>query len=1237
MLGVGIREQWRIFAFAVTGSALYGGMTIGSAFVMGQVSARAIVPALRDGRTTAGALLAAVLAIVGVAVLKIVGILGRRLGAGVMQYRLQASYRRRVTRQYLRLPLAWHQRHPTGTLLSNANADVEATWYPIAPLPFACGAVLMVVATGVALVLTDPVLALVGLVMFPSIFAVSVAYSRRMSPRMTYAQQLRAEVSGVAHESVDGALVVKTLGREEVETERFRARSLRLRDAMVAVGRVRGVFDPLMEALPAFGTLAVLLIGTARLRSGATTVADLVSVAYLFTVLALPVRAIGWVLGELPRAAVGWDRVQQVLQATGGQEYGETAIPVTDAPAELAVAGVSFRYGARADAGGGAVDGAAGWVSAPAADRTRAAGRPENGSDGAAPGRAVDPVDDRALRQVTFDVRPGRTVAVVGPTGSGKSTLMTLLVRLVDPDTGAVLLDGADLRTLRRGGVSRHAAVVSQGTFLFDDTVRENVTLGAGLGDEQVWAALRLAQADRFVRALPAGLDTRVGERGTSLSGGQRQRLALARAVVRRPRLLLLDDATSSVDPAVEAAILRGLRSADLAATVVVVAYRRATISLADEVVYVEHGRVLGRGSHDELLSTAECRTAPAAAAEPVGPARSAGAARTLARGLRLVPEIRRGLGLTLLLALVATAGRVVVPIAVQQTLDRGVLGRGSSGPDLGLVRAMVLACMLAVLVTTGSAYLLNYRLFRTAETALAALRVRAFRHIHDLSVLHQQAQRRGSLVSRVTSDVDQMSVFVQWGGFFILISVVQLMLATVLMAIYSWPLTLLVYACFLPLTVVLPKLQRRLAAAYAAVRERVGEMLSAIAESVVGAQTVRAYGIEDRTAARIDGAIERHYRAAVQAQTRTVVVFTAGELVAAVANAAVVVVGVLLGLAGHLTVGRLVAFLFLVTLFILPVQISTEALTEAQNALASFRRVLDVLDTEPDVADPGPAGRALPPGPLGVRFEHVHYAYPVQPGLADWAGPAEPAVDPGDRDAAPAAEPGREVLVDVDLEIPARSRVAVVGETGSGKTTFAKLLTRLMDPTRGRVLVGGVPLTEVSFDSLRSRVVMVPQDGFLFDASIADNVRYGRLDATDAEVEAAVEALGLGDWMSGLPAGVRTVVGERGEALSVGERQLVAIVRAYLADPDLLVLDEATSAVDPATEVRLQRALDSLTRGRTTLTIAHRLATAEAANEVIVVDDARIVQRGPHATLVGQPGVYARLHASWVAHRRSA
>jgi putative ABC transport system ATP-binding protein len=346
-----------------------------------------------------------------------------------------------------------------------------------------------------------------------------------------------------------------------------------------------------------------------------------------------------------------------------------------------------------------------------------------------------------------------------------------------------------------------------------------------------------------------------------------------------------------------------------------------------------------------------------------------------------------------------------------------------------------------------------------------------------------------------------------------------------------------------------------------------------------------------------------------VRAQATTALVFTSGELVAALANAAVVVVGVLLGLGGGLTAGELVAFLFLVTLFIAPVQIATEALSEAQNALASFRRVLDVVDTEPDVSDPGPAGRQLPPGPLGVRFESVTFRYPGA---------------------------NRAALVDVDLEIAARRRVAVVGETGSGKTTFAKLLTRLMDPTRGRVLVGGVPLDEVRFDSLRARVVMVPQDGFLFDESIADNVRYGRLEATDAEIEDAFGRLGLADWLAGLPAGVRTPVGERGEALSVGERQLVAVARAYVADPDLLVLDEATSAVDPATEVRLSRALDSLTRGRTTLIIAHRLSTAEAADEILVVDAGRVVQRGPHAELVAQEGPYAALHASWAAQRRA-
>jgi ATP-binding cassette subfamily B protein len=592
---------------------------------------------------------------------------------------------------------------------------------------------------------------------------------------------------------------------------------------------------------------------------------------------------------------------------------------------------------------------------------------------------------------------------------------------------------------------------------------------------------------------------------------------------------------------------------------------------------------------------------------------RPEGAFATLRRGLRMMPEFRRGLPATFALALIATAGRVVVPIAVQQVIDRGLAG---GDPDMGLITQLVLLCALVVVITAVAVFRMNVRLFRTTETALANLRIRAFRHVHDLSVLHQQGQRRGSLVSRVTSDVDQLSVFMQWGGVLGLISIGQLVVATVVMSFYSWQLTLLVLACFVPLAIAVRWFAKRLAAAYGVVRERVGDVLAAIAESVVGAPTVRAYGVRARTAARIDGAIDRHYRASVDAQKVTAAVFVSGEFVAAFANAAVVVVGVLLGLAGEISAGTLVAFLFLVTLFVAPVQTASEVLNEAQNAVAGFRRVLDVIDTEPDVRDPALGGAAavheLPYGPLGVRFDGVSFRY--APG-ARWA------------------------LQDVALTVEPRRRVAIVGETGSGKTTFAKLVTRLMDPVEGTVLLGSepggwVPLHEVAFDSLRTRVVMVPQDGFLFDATVADNVRYGCPGMSDAQIAVAFEELGLGEWLDGLPDGVSTHVGQRGESLSAGERQLVAVARAYVADPDLLVLDEATSAVDPATERRLTHALDRLTDGRTTLTIAHRLSTAERADEILVVDGGRVVQRGSHADLVDAEGPYARLHASW---RRSS
>jgi len=555
VLWQGVQEEPRIFAISAVGSTLFAFTTIGQAYVFGAITERVIVPNIDDGQVGVAALAISFLAVMVVAVLKVVGIIARRVGAGIMQYRLQASYRRRVTRRYLELPLSWHQEHPTGELLSNANSDVEATWYPIAPFPFAVGVILMLVTTLGLLFVTDPVLALVGSVVFPSIAVLTVVYSRRMSPLMTRAQQLRGEVSGIAHESFDGALVVKTLGREGDETARFRAKSLELRDTMTAVGRVRGLFDPVMEALPVLGVLAVLLAGTSRVGSGDIDAGQLVRVAYLFTLLAFPVRAIGWVLNELPRSVVGWDRVQRVLTAIGAQEHGTSTLPADGGPTGLTVEAVTFSYG-----------------------------------------------DTDVLREIAFDVQPGRTIALVGQTGAGKSTLASVLVRLLDPESGTVSYDDLDVRELGPGSLAQVASLVPQSTFLFNDTVRDNITLGADLPDEDVWAALRLAQGDGFVAALPHALDTVVGERGTTLSGGQRQRLSLARAVVRRPRLLVLDDATSSVDPSVEQRILTGLRDAGLPSTVVVVAYRRATIALADEVVFVEDGRVAARGRHDELL-----------------------------------------------------------------------------------------------------------------------------------------------------------------------------------------------------------------------------------------------------------------------------------------------------------------------------------------------------------------------------------------------------------------------------------------------------------------------------------------------------------------------------------------------------------------------------------------------------------------------------------------------------------
>jgi ABC-type multidrug transport system fused ATPase/permease subunit len=566
----GIREQPRLFAIAVAGAAVYGALSVSTAFVVGEVVGRVVVPALDRGEVGPAALAVGFAAIMAVATLKIGALFARRMGAATMQFRLTAEYRRRVTRRYLALPLAWHRRHPTGTLLSNASSDVEALWAIFAAIPLAVGTVFMLVVAIGGLFLVDWAFGLVAVALFPMLFALNAAFSRRMSPRIARAQALRAQVSAVAHESFDGALVVKTMGREAAETDRFTGQTRQLRDAMVEVGRVRGFFDPLIEALPNLGSLLVLVVGVVRLRQNATTVEEIFAVSFLFAMLGVPIRSIGWTLTEIPRSVAGWDRVSFVLEATGDMAYGDATLATgTGRPVSLVFHDVRFGY------------------------------------EDSEPRPDQDAVDG-----VSFEVPAGKTVALVGPTGSGKSTVASLAARLIDPAAGTVLLGGVDVRTLTAEQLARTVALVPQVPFVFDDTVRDNVALDrVGVDDDRVRRSLALAQAEGFVDRMPAGLDTPLGERGTTLSGGQRQRLTLARALAGSPGVLVLDDATSAVDPRVEAAILRGLRrgsvsTQDNSSTILVVAYRRATIALADEVVFLDRGRVVARGAHEHLLVT---------------------------------------------------------------------------------------------------------------------------------------------------------------------------------------------------------------------------------------------------------------------------------------------------------------------------------------------------------------------------------------------------------------------------------------------------------------------------------------------------------------------------------------------------------------------------------------------------------------------------------------------------------
>ena len=581
LLGSGLYLIWRQlkrapkeFLVGGLGASLYAAMTIVSSLVIGWITDSVLLPAADAGEVATAALAGAAALFIAVSTVRAIGITFRRVGAYYAQHRLQYRDRIAVTNRYLDLPLEWHRKHSTGQLLANTNEDVEAASFIAAPLPMAFGVVIMLIVTAILLLLTDPFLALIGFAVGPALLAANFIFQRKMRAVAASAQQLRAEVADIAHESFDAALVVKTLGREDDEVGRFGERSEALRDRMVEVGRLRAVFDPLIEALPSIGILAVLAVGAWRVQLGVLTAGTLITFAYLFRLVALPMRVFGWMLGELPRGIVGLKRVETVLNDGDSVEYGSDDPTVEGgASASAETAGYLYPETAHEDLLGVVAE--------------------------------LDPQangDRRGIESVSLNIPAGSTVALVGPTGSGKSTVAHLLVRLFDPDVGEICLDGHTLLDLERDALADAVSIVFQETFLFNESVYNNITLSEEFSDDEVIAAARLARAHTFIEALDHGYATVVGERGATLSGGQRQRVALARALVRKPRLLILDDATSAVDPAVEGEILEGLT--DLDTSVVIVAYRRSSIVLADEVIFVADGRVIDRGTHKSLYAS---------------------------------------------------------------------------------------------------------------------------------------------------------------------------------------------------------------------------------------------------------------------------------------------------------------------------------------------------------------------------------------------------------------------------------------------------------------------------------------------------------------------------------------------------------------------------------------------------------------------------------------------------------